>query len=404
MKAHANTTRLHLGAALLAMMLGIMAGPTAALAIETRSGDAITLPAGETIDDDLAAAGGTVTIAGRVAGDVYALGRTVVVTGIIDGDLIAAAEQVTVDGSVLGDVRAGGSQVWVNGQVGKNVSAAGQRVTVSSSGRIGGSVLGGAETLSTFGQIGRGLTVGAGTAQIGGPVGGRVRADVGTLTLGPEARIGGGLDYRAQNEASLPPGTVAGPITFTQAERDDEDDEDEDRPSLLNGLFDVGGLIWLVGSALLGALAIRSFPAAPDQIVRDGRRRPLPVLAMGLGILVATPLVGLLAAITLIGLPLTLGLALLYGLGLLLAWPALGVFVGTLMAERVRRARALYDVWLLLLGLVALHLVTHIPVLGGLVTFFGLAFGLGLLAQLVLTRRRSPSRSAGASEMYSPSL
>lgn len=387
------TGRLSARALLLAGLLAAFAWPGAAAAAEVRSGDTITVPAGETIDDDLVATGQTVTIAGRVTGDVYALAQTVVVTGTIDGDLIAAAQQVTLDGSVQSDLRAAAQRITVNGQVGKNVTVGAQRMGVNSGGRIGGSALAGAETVSTFGQLDRGLAVGAGTLQIGGPIGGRVQAAVERLTIEPGARIAGGLDYRASREALVPPGAVAGPVTFTRAERNDNDEDDEaaGQPSILNGLLDLGGLIGLAGSALLGALALRFLPGAPRRVMSEGRRRPLQSVGIGLAVLLATPVVGVMVGITLIGLPLALALGLAYVLALLLAWPALGLFVGTLIGRRIRPDAAIRPVWGLLLGLVTLHLATHIPILGAWVALFGLSFGLGLLALVLFAPRRSPS-------------
>ena len=382
-----QNTGLRLGGMLLALLVGLLAAPGVSWAMDVRTGDTVTVPAGETLNDDLIAAGQTVTIAGRVSGDVYAFGETVVVTGVVDGDLISAARQVTLDGSVQGDVRSAAQQINTNGSVGKNLTAAAERLTVSSNGQIGGSVLAGADTLTAFGPIGRGLTVYARTAQVGGPVGGSLRATVETLTVEPGARIRDGLNYSASREASLPAGSVVGPVTFTQVEREDH----VQQPPMLNGLFDWGGLICLAGSALLGALAVKLFPSVPEQITREGWQRPLQSFGIGLVIFLLTPLLGFLAALTLIGLPLTLALALVYGLALLLAWPALGLFIGAALARAVRRDNALHAAWLLVLGLLTLHLVTHLPVLGGLLAFLGLVFGLGLLTQTVRSWRRSQS-------------
>jgi hypothetical protein len=321
MGIYLQNTGLRLTGMLLALLVGLLAAPGVSWAMDVRTGDTVTVPAGETLNDDLIAAGQTVTIAGRVSGDVYAFGETVVVTGVVDGDLISAARQVTLDGSVQGDVRSAAQQINTNGSVGKNLTAAAERLTVSSNGQIGGSVLAGADTLTAFGPIGRGLTVYARTAQVGGPVGGLLRATVDTLTVEPGARIS-----------------------------------------------DV-----------------------PEQITREGWQRPLQSFGIGLVIFLLTPLLGFLAALTLIGLPLTLALALVYGLALLLAWPALGLFIGAALARAVRRDNALHAAWLLVLGLVTLHLVTHLPVLGGLVMFVGLVFGLGLLTQIVRSWRRSQS-------------
>jgi cytoskeletal protein CcmA (bactofilin family) len=367
------------------MAMTFLAPPAPALALDARSGTTVTVPAGQTVEDDLVATGETVTIAGRVTGDVYAFARTVVVTGTIDGDLIAAGEQVTLEGAVLGDVRVGASQVAINGQVGKNVTAGAGRVDIGPRGQIGGSVLAGTNVLASFGSVGRGVTVGGSSVQIAGTVGESVQASVGTLTVEPGAKISGAVVYEADQEAAIPAGAAAGPVTFTQ--RPIEPPQQE---SPLFGLFDVGGLIWLAGSALLGILLVKLFPRAADGVVQAGRRHPLQSFAMGLALLIAVPVVALLLAITLIGLPLTLGLTLLYGLALLVAWPALGLVMGALLAMAVRRGAALHTVWLLLIGLLVLHVLTHVPVVGGILTFLGLVFGLGVLGYTAWAARRTP--------------
>jgi hypothetical protein len=49
----------------------------------------------------------------------------------------------------------------------------------------------------------------------------------------------------------------------------------------------------------------------------------------------------------------------------------------------------------LVVGLIVLHLLTHLPIVGGLVAFLGLAFGLGLIVQS-FRRWRRPSEPGRA--------
>ena len=242
---------------LLTSVLVLLATPAVASAAEVRTGATATVGSGETVDDDFFGSGQTVTVAGRVTGDTYASGQTVVVSGIVDGDLLAAAQQVVVDGTVRGDVRAAGAQVTINGVVERSVTAAAQGIDVTSNGRVGGSVVGVGQSVGTFGSIGRGMTIGAETLQIAGPVGGDVLARVENLILTPAASIGGELDYRANRQAATPSGAIGGPVQF-----EPNDQTESDTPPPLNGLFDIGGLIGLVGSALLGALLIVVAPRA----------------------------------------------------------------------------------------------------------------------------------------------
>jgi hypothetical protein len=151
----------------------------------------------------------------------------------------------------------------------------------------------------------------------------------------------------------------------------------------------------LCGSFLLGALAVVLAPQASARAVELARQQPWQSFGLGLLALVGVPIAAVLVGLTLIGLPLSLSLVALYALGLLLAWPVLGLVVGMELARLVPRARPLPVLGALALGLIALHLVTHLPFVGGLVAVCGIIFGLGLVAQ-ALRRSRRPTEQPRA--------
>src|SRR5215216_1597039 len=80
---------------------------------KVRSGREVTVPAGETVQGDLIASGGTVRIDGRVDGDLVASGGQVTVAGTITGDLVAAAGSTTISGTVDGDARLATGQATI---------------------------------------------------------------------------------------------------------------------------------------------------------------------------------------------------------------------------------------------------------------------------------------------------
>jgi len=250
---------------------------------------------------------------------------------------------------------------------------------------VDGSLLAAGETISVFGPVLRGVTAGGGTLQFGGPVGGKVVTWAQTLSLGPNTRIAGDLEYYSEAQAAISSGTVAGQVRYHPVERESR------QAPLLNGLFDFGGLVWLFGSAILGALAIIFAPRASARAVELGRQEPLLTFGVGLLALCTVPLAALLIGVTLVGIPLALALAALYWVGLLLAWPAVGLVVGTEVVQRARR-EPMPVLGALAVGLIVLHLLTHLPFVGGLVAFLGLAFGLGLIVQ-GFRRWRRPSES-----------
>jgi cytoskeletal protein CcmA (bactofilin family) len=382
-------------AGLTALLLAVAAsaGPPA-LAIETRSGDTITVPAGTTIDDDLVAAGQTVTIAGRVTGDVFAFGTTITVTGTVDRDLVAAGQRITIDGVVRGDLRAAAQDVVINGRVEGNVTSGSQLLTVPSRGKIDGSVLSGAQNLYLQGDVGRGVTAGAGTLQIGGAVGGNVQASVEHLVVDPSARVAGRLDYRSEDQVSVPSGTVAGGVQFQQAERRDRERERNEGRDFFAGLFGFFNLVWLVGSVIAGVLLVHFLPGFAAGTVAQVRERPLPSLGLGVLALFVVPFAILLVAFTLIGLPIAFVAGLGYLLALYAGWLLLGLAVGVLLVELVRRRNPTLRAdprWLVVLGLIVLYVLTHLPWIGGLASFTAVCLGLGALLLQIAAARRPPA-------------
>ena len=373
-----------LSAALTAVCCLWLASPGWALAAEVRSGPSALVAPGETVDDDLFAGGGqSVTISGHVTGDAYAVAETVIVTGSIDGDLIAAAQQVTVDGSVGGNVRAAGANVTVNGSVGHSVTGLAQHISLSSNGRVAGSVVALGQSIDAFGSVGRGMTVGGSTLQLAGPVGGPVKAWVETLSIAPTAQLASSLEYQAKQEAVIPAGTVGGEVHFAAAPAQ------QPRPEpLLNGLFDLGGLIGLFGSFVLGALTIVLMPRASARAAEIGRQQPWQSFGLGLIILIGVPIAGLLVAITLIGIPIALSVFALYVVGIMLAWPAVALVLGMQLSRLISRDRPLPVLGALAVGLIVLHLASHLPAVGGLIAFCAVVFGLGMLAQTLRHWRR----------------
>jgi cytoskeletal protein CcmA (bactofilin family) len=375
-------------AALLALA-GAVAPAAPAQALEFRTTDTVTVPAGTVINDDLFAAGETITIAGQVNGDVYAFGRSITVTGTIQRDLIAAGQQITVDGVINGDLRGAGQNVVINGRVDGNVTTGAQLVSLGRQGRVEGSVYGAAQDFDVLGPVGRGVAVAAATLLIGGTVGGNVDAHVERLTVDPAARIAGRIDYTSDREAAVPAGIAAGGVQFHQVERQ-ESRRDAERENPFGGLFSFFNLAWLVGSIIAGVLLVHFLPGFAAGAAAQVRDHPLASFGIGILALFVVPIAALLVAFTIIGLPLSFLAGLGYLLGLYLGWLLLGLAVGGLLVGLARRGGAAPRVdprWLVVLGLVVLYVLTHLPFIGGLATFVAVCLGLGALLRELAAER-----------------
>jgi cytoskeletal protein CcmA (bactofilin family) len=157
----------------------------------------------------------------------------------------------------------------------------------------------------------------AGDALVAGRVDGDVVTIAGEARLLPTARVDGDLIYGDERPRVAPAATVTGQI------------EKEDWRDSLGLLPFVGAFVfWLVigiSAAVLGILLLLIAPRAADATAAQAQSRFWTAVGIGAGILIALPIVALVAAITLVGLPLAIGI----GLALLVAalLPILGLLV-----------------------------------------------------------------------------
>lgn len=318
----------------MALLIGFLVLPGVAAA-ESRSGGSIVVEAGETVDGDLEAFGGSVIVRGTVTGDLNAFAGNVVIEGTVEGDVETAAGNIVIAR---------------NATIGGNLEAAGGNV------RIAGTIDGDAEI---------------GAEQI---------------TLAPTARLGGDLEYGG-NLDRADGAVVSGSVT-----------EGDVQVSPVGGFagqvppwtFDVYG--FLVNLAL-GALLIVAFPVFSRRVTDSVLDEPLRSGGIGFLALIAVPVALVLIALTIIGIPLTILGALLFALAAWIGAIYGRIAIGTWLSSLVD----VENQWLaLFLGVTVVALLTQVPWLGGLVELAVFLLGFGALVT-TLTRRYRRRRGTDAS-------
>jgi cytoskeletal protein CcmA (bactofilin family) len=374
--------------ALVALILAL--SPSRAAAADIRQGQDITIGSADTIEDDLYAFGSNISINGTIHGDLIAAGNNISVDGTVTGDVIAAGNTVAIRGQVGGSVRAAASSVVLDGKVANDLVAAGNELTILGNGRVGRDVLVGATNTTVSGQIGRDLQVGGTNVKIDGAVGGNVTGTVERLQITDRGTVGGSLKYTSKNEAQIAnASSVKGSI-----ERQTPDDG---RAPLFTGTaaLVVEWLKGLIGLLILGILVVFFFPGFSRRAGEALVRSPWLTLAIGALVLIGLPILSIVffAVGALIG-GWWIGFVVLalFGVALALSIPVAAVGVGGAL---LRIARRPVPVWLaLLIGLVVLLLVGLVPILGGLVIFCALLFGMGASTIAVVGNRRAEAAPA----------
>jgi hypothetical protein len=202
-----------------------------------------------------------------------------------------------------------------------------------------------------------------------GRVAGDARLAAETVSVGPTAAVGGDLLYDAETFTRSPGSSVAGTVRagdgIVSVEREVAP------PALPRG---VGAVYGLLANLALGAVLLLAVPGFSRIVATVGTERALRSGGVGLLALVGVPVALLLAAVTLVGLPLSLAGAVAFGLLLWVAYVYGAFAVGTWVLSLLDREGR----WLgLVAGLVAVTLVGLVPFLGGLVRFLVLLVGLG---------------------------
>ncbi|WP_266079112.1 bactofilin family protein [Haladaptatus caseinilyticus] len=332
---------------LIVVVLLLATFPATATAEQTRTGGIVVIERGETVNGDLTATAGSVVVRGTINGDLTAFAGNVLVarTGTVGGNVSALAGNVRIEGAIGGNVETGGGNF----------------------------------VLARTGTIRGMLEGGAGYSLLAGTVGGDVQITSETLEVAGTASIGGNLVYDAETFERVPGASIEGTV------RQDESMANVGPAPVPRVPNWIGTLYGFFVNLLLGAVLLAVFPTFSDGVAERARSTPLLSAGVGLLLLILVPIVLVVFAITIIGIPISILGAFLF---VILLWVGtvygsftLGVWLLSLADEANR--------WLaLLVGLLVVALVNQIPILGGLIQFVVLLLGLGALAMAVRARYR----------------
>lgn len=245
------------------------------------------------------------------------------------------------------------------------------------SAHVEGAMVAGGGSVHLAGPVGKSVNVGGGEVTLANEIGGHVNAAAGTLRVTSNARIDGNLSYLGQGSPIIDEqAVVKGRVT----ERSFRTLRIPQPEQLMAGLA-MGKLLFagisFVSTLVLGLLFIRFYPIATELTVANLSRRTLASFGMGLLLCLLGPIVILLLAATLLGLPLALvaaaGLFLILYLSRIFAITWLGW--GLLRSfGRAPGARAAF-----VTGLILYFILTLIPFAGGFVMLLMTVIGTGAL-------------------------
>jgi|HubBroStandDraft_4_1064222.scaffolds.fasta_scaffold01549_5 hypothetical protein len=372
-------------AGVMSALLFALALPPQAAAADVRRAQSISVPAGETVHNDLIATGGSVRIEGTVEGDVIAFTRDLAVTGHVTGDVIAFAEEAVIDGIVDGNVRVFSRGAVLQGTVGKNVSAFGRSVDLISKANIGGGMIVLAGEMDLDGKIQRDLLGLVGRSNLDGLIGGQAWVHGGSLMVESTAEIRGPATFEGPQQPVIEAGAkLASPIRT-------EITQDVRRTRRSTARVAIRAIVSYGAALAVGILLLVIFPGFFSATLHEAGKIGLPIGIGALALITGAFLLVLGILLLIVGIAAGVAGVMAYAPILYVAQ----VFVGTWLGNKVMGqppAVTSAVVGRMAVGLLILRVAGLIPFLGGLVWLAVLLWGTG--AVLLGFYRMSRAESA----------
>ena len=364
----------------------VSGGPAPVEAQSVEVGDVLTIASGEVREGDVYAAGEAVRVDGRLNGDLVAGARRILVDGRVEGDVFAAGNTIDLRGPIGDSTRIAGQILTVDTTIDGDLLAGGEELHLTENASVAGGLTAAASLVEIDGTVGNGARVAAGEIIVRGTVNGNANVIADRLDLAPGARITGDLDYRARTPLSPEAAAqVEGAVRYEEPVEDPDDG---------GGGFGLAFWFWQVLASLLtGIVAVAALRGVLERLVASIAEETTLGALLGFTAFLLIPVAAVIAIVTLIGLPIGVAAALLFGLALYAAKLPIAVWIGgRLLGLAGRPGASPYAA--MAIGILLLYLLFAIPFVGWL--FWLAAAWLGLGAMVVSGRRYLDSRASAA--------
>ena len=311
---------------------------------------------------DLSALGWSIVSAGKTYGDGFLMGGSVSSRALVFGDLRSVGGGVQVLEDVAGDLVALGYRVDAKSHVGGSALVAGLNVSLTGGASGPVTIYGNNVRLSgTFADTVTIFATGVVTLDDGAVIRGKLIYESPDLAhIASAARLPGGVEHR--NSSYLPDVGTSRALAFAS--------------------IAVFILVRIMGALLLAGLLAGLFPSLARHVVERAslnKVRAFFVTALlGFAVLVATPILVVLLALTFVGFGLAVLIAILYFLLAVLSVLYAGILVGAIVMHRLlgREDIRWHDG---VVGMLLLSLIALVPFVGAFVAFILTAFTAGIL-------------------------
>jgi len=384
--------------ALLTGSLLLSAAPVFAATFQASDEDAfsISIP----VNDDLYVAGGLVQVKERINGDLVIAGGEVTITGDVTEDIIGAGGRLNIEGNVGDDVRAAGGEITIRGKISGDLIVAGGQVRISEGAVIEGDAVISGGMLVIDGEINGDVKIAGGEVYFGGEIAGDTKIYVdhfqiaGTITgdttivaqevtLEDGALIKGNLTYWLPGDAPDFSTVVSGTATF---DPDLKHVNREVMETTFLGATTVALLALmgysLLASALIILLLILITNTFFAKTAKHLKSSPWKCMLIGFLFFALTPIIAVLFLITVIGIPISFFIFIMYGFAIFFAKPLTAITLAKWTELKYKKKWGKTRLFFVSIGAyLLLKLLGFIPIVGWIVCILAILLAFGALLQ-----------------------
>lgn len=320
-----------------------------------RTGEMVSIAADQVVEGDFYGLGNSIVISGSVMDDLLIMGADITINGEIGTDLALMAGRVDIHGNIGDDARIVAGEVVVAGNVKGDLVVVARNLQVLSSARIEGDILFFGTEADISGAVG-GNVLGYfnNKVRIDGEVGKGLDITTGNLILGDKASIGDSVKYTSLSELTRAQNAH---VTNSIVRSDPILKEENLAKNLL-----IPFLITVFAS-LVVYLFFRSFL---QKVIVNSQNHALRNMLIGLSVLFVLPVAAVILLVSTLGSLLGVILLLVWFTLLVTTFVVAGVVTGSFLVKPLSRLGEVSVVYIVL-GVLAIHTLAYIPVVGALV-------------------------------------
>jgi hypothetical protein len=359
----------------------LLVSSAAAQAIHLVRADGFTLTHGHTFTNEIWVLAPNVSVGGTVKDDFIAacvggqvgLGNARL-AGTFENDVWAFANAVDFTGTAAGHARFLAGEITMGGKVGISALALANTVTLTSNSVIKGDAVLVGQSVVVAGSIRGNLKILANTATLDGSVGGDVRIAADDIVVMPGTKIGGDLVYTSSKDLFLDPAKVQ--LSGQLIRKEVQTIQVKTPAPTVSDVLVTQAYFYLC-ALVAGIPFIAIFPRFTGRAVRHVRQSAWKCALVGVVALCLIPMTSAFVFLTIVGIPLAFLLLLAYAIMLYLSKIIVALTIGGIVLRRNGPQPFSRVFTVLSLGLIAIYIVTALPLVGSIAAFVVLLMGLG---------------------------